>query len=81
MLALLGCSLDTAQQDRARYEAVLRAPTPAEPALESCRQIRDTALAGDCALVVVAAADTEPVALCGEVPAGMWPSVRTPHPL
>lgn len=70
-LCLLGCSGGSSDQDRANYTAVLSSPRPPEDALRRCAEIVDPALAGDCALVVVAQAP-EPGALCESVPAGMW---------
>jgi hypothetical protein len=72
LLALLGCGHDAAEHDRARYASVLRSPTPAAATLARCKEIQDPALAGDCSLVVIAAAEAAPGTLCGEVPEGMW---------
>ncbi|MFT5684873.1 MAG: hypothetical protein ACI8RZ_005818 [Myxococcota bacterium] len=71
LIILAGCSSGSADRDRSLYAEVLRTPVPAEDALRRCQEITDSALSGDCALVVVAQAG-DPGALCGDVPAGMW---------
>jgi hypothetical protein len=71
LLVLPGCQADPAEQDREHYQAVLSDPRPAAEALAQCHLIIDPTLAGDCALVVVAA-DESPWGLCEEVPEGMW---------
>lgn len=74
--ALIGCRADPIA-DLERYEAVLASREGDwEAQLRRCAAIRDQALAGDCALVVItrtaAAENSAPEARCDRVPEGVW---------
>ena len=67
---LVGC--DDPAADRAVYQSVLSSPHPTEAALAECQRIADPTLAGDCGLVVVAAAGRDPGPLCPQLPDGVY---------